>query len=108
MRFLPDFYREPLGLPLRGSDEQTVLPAAIRAYLDAALNGTEMDVAQFLLVRDWLRYYINAPCWFIGDIEPDDYQEELSKLRKSVTELKAVEDIKAWIVECLDLGIDPL
>jgi len=98
---MPNWYRPPLGLPLRWQDEQSgELPAAIMAYFHH--KEQPMLRLQIKLVLDYLRYYIHAPCWMY------DPPEELAELRSRVETLSTEEEIDAWIQDCLEIGIDPL
>lgn len=108
MKHIPNSYRPPQGLPLRWQDEHSgTLPAAVRAFLDAGIARTEMaDTQQFLLVREWLSYYICAPCW--NRIETNEEHPHLAKLKASILTLSTRAQVSAWIWECLELGIDPL
>lgn len=104
---MPDFYVPPWQTPLYWGDEQTgVLPSAVKAYLDHRLDQSKpFQGTQFALVRDYLRYYINAPCW-VGD--PDWKEDKIAELQASVTTIKTAEEMHDWLMKCLDMGIDPL
>lgn len=101
---MPNFYVSPHQLPLHWQDEQTgILPAAVKAYFAHSLDKKKpFQGAQFALVRNYLRYYINAPCWQQGE------ERQIDALRASVQGLKTPEEMNAWINRCLDCGIDPL
>ena len=99
---IPAFYRPPDGGPLRWQDETSgVLIGAIRAYLEWRQH--EMSEEQIAVVREWLRYYIMAPCW----VDPDG-DGKLEALRRRVVLLKSSAEIDAWMDECLEMGIDPI
>ena len=95
-------YREPFGLPLRWQDEQSVLPSAVTAY-----SNNKASDDQIKLVRQYLEYYIKAPCWS-ANIATDEDKENFKKLIERVETLKTTQEILDWIYECLDWGIDPL
>lgn len=97
------FYRPPLGLPLRWQDEQSgVLPNAIKAFFK-----NEANEEQISLVKAWLKYYIDAPCW-IKNATEDETRTAMATLRETVEALKEANEILDWIYKCLELGIDPL
>ena len=106
MSRMPTFYRSPLGLPLYWMDEMTgELPIAVNAYLGCGLTGENVPAptnAQIDLLRDYLTYYINAPCWRWEE------GNELAELRTKVSGLNTLEAIHKWIVDCLNIGLDPL
>lgn len=54
---------------------------------------------QLGLVIQYFQLYINAPCW---------EGSELAELRKAAQNLRTVADCDRWLMQCLDLGIDPL
>jgi|SRR5215471_1117179 len=98
LRTLP--YVAPLGLPLAWRDEQSgVLPAAIKAYFDAALGRDTITADQLVLLINYLIYYINAPCW---------KGEGLEALRLRVGELRTRADVDDFLDQCLEIGLDPL
>lgn len=99
---MPTFYVQPYNTPLNWQNEQSGnLAEAVKAYF-AHMTGedTRFQGMQFALVRDYLRYYINAPCW-------QSEGNEIDELRKSVTGLKTPEEMREWIMKCVHLGIDP-
>lgn len=101
---MPDFYVPPLNTPVHWRNDQSgILPAAVMALHAHGLDATKpFQGKQFALVRDYLRYYIQAPCW------QDDEDGDIARLRASVQGLKTPEDMSKWIMRCLDVGIDPL
>jgi len=117
---VPPIYRNigPVkGLPLNWRDEVTgVLPAAVKAYLDNRIDGTQLDEIQLEIVRVFMEHYINAPCWdhMLTEVSEETLQEiagerlALVGLRLDVAFLKTPEAMAMWIGRCLDIGIDPL
>jgi len=103
------FYKSPLGqhrpvdLPFHWRNEQGDLPAAVEAYLAWATGAGQLSIAEFSQVRAYLDYYISAACWTCPECST-----ELDDLRSSVKTLTAPAEISAWLMKCLDLGIDPL
>jgi hypothetical protein len=104
-------YREPMGLPLYWQNEATgVLQAAIRAYLDNRVESKPIPAEQFELVRAYMEYVVNAPCWGRNTMIGLDHKaaEILDGLKRDVIELKNPDDIAGWIHRCMEIGIDPL
>jgi hypothetical protein len=106
---MPDMYRER-GAPLRWQDDVTgILPAAINAFLAEGLGGPPALPWQIELVRDYMAYYINAPCWQIGNEEDTPKLfKTFADLRERIKSLRTSSEIAGWIIDCLNLGIDPL
>lgn len=105
MSRMPTEYQSPLGIPLSWQHEVSgELSAAVAAYLNYMMEGSEITPAQITLVRDFLRYFIEAPCWWREDV----FEEQLKELRESAARLDSPEAIDAWIWRALDIGIDPL
>ena len=102
---VPRIYRQPWGGPLRWQDDVTgVLPQAVCAFLDEqGQGGKPAKAEQVELVRDYCEYYINAPCWATEGAE-----HRFADLRERIKTLKTVQEVAAWIVDCLQVGIDPL
>lgn len=87
--------------PLYWRDERSgVLKEALERYVYWAADPKSIkpDEAQFYLIKQYLRYWINAPCW----------RGELSDLRTSIETVRRVEDIEPFLDKCLEWGIDPL
>ena len=104
---IPKFYRPGIGGggPLRWQDDVTgVLPRAVMAFVN--YGGKQSNVPpteqQLGLVREYMEYYVNAPCWRQGDAH------ELDVLREKIQTLHTVEDLDNFIHECLRIGLDPL
>jgi hypothetical protein len=105
-------YREPFGLPLRWQDEQSgLLPGAVMAYLDHSIDKSKpLTETQLALVIEWVRHYINAPCWINSAVRSgsEDVVAEMRSLIVKSAQLQTAEDIDGWIHDCLQAGIDPL
>lgn len=119
MTRMPPTYQEPHGTPLYWRDEVSgQLSKAVKAYLDNRVEGRPITNGQIALLRDYLAYWVNAPCWdhqadeFTDEIlqltSMEELMPELSQLRSSVQHLKTAADIDKWIHEALDIGMDPL
>ncbi len=100
------YYRPPHGLPLRWRDETSgELPQVFFKLMNhwsdpknPAPNTEEID-----LIRSYLVYYINAPCWLLSDM-----QSKIDQLKVNAIKIKTVDDINHWIDRCWDIGLDPL
>ena len=101
---IPNFYRPPHGLPLNWRDEVSgKLKDAVELYINYSVYKRTYPYPtqeQLKLVVDYLTHHINAPCW--------SDSPELQSLRSSVKELKTVEDISSWLMDCVQIGLDPL
>ena len=99
---MPTFYQPPLGVPFFWSEEMSGdLAKAVRAYLQNRINGRPITDAQIALVRDYMVYYINAPCWTAP-------ASELQDLRLAACKLDSAEQIDKWIQKAVDIGIGPI
>jgi hypothetical protein len=90
--------------PLRWQDDQSgVLPTAVRAFVGFQVGQTPIPTSdQIEIIRDYIEYYVNAPCWRQGEAG------EVDQLREAVSGLRTIEDINIFIHECLKCGLDPL
>jgi hypothetical protein len=83
---------------LRWQDDETrVLPQAVQAFF-----AGHATLEQLELVRDYCEYYINAPCWAIGNDEAT-----WAMLRSRVKELRTAVQILEWLHDALEVTIDP-
>jgi hypothetical protein len=89
--------------PLYWMNEQSGrLPEAVRAYLDHCCGeGPDLTADQFVLLRDYCAYWIEAPCWRgrCGSIED---------LRGEIESVCTTEELREWLYRALKVGIDPL
>lgn len=110
MNRMPAIYRPPMGLPLRWQDEQSgELSKAVWAYINhgAGKTKTPPTPEELATLKDYLAYYIKAPCWMANAQDPGmeaDLKAAILKIDLVVT----YEDIRDFIYACLHLGIDPL
>ncbi len=72
-----------------------VLRPAVMAYLE----GAEMTAGQIAAMRAYLRQWIAAPVWRGLGVD---------QLRQTVEEIKSRTDIRLWMDEAEEAGIDPL
>src|ERR1051325_6837163 len=100
-------YLPPTGGPLYWRNEESgMLRAAVEAYLSNRVDSNPISPAEVDLVAEYVRHWINAPCWQDG-ADPE-LRSELQQLRETAKPLRNADDIDAWIHAALDLGIDPL
>ena len=76
-------------------EQSGVLIPVIEAYL----HGKDLDPDQIVLMRAYLRQWINAP-GFTGP--------EIEDLRRRVDGLTSQEAIDVWIYDAVETGADPL
>jgi hypothetical protein len=91
-----------------GNDVTGILPAAVKAFYAEALGEKVALRWQVKLVRDYLDYYINAPCWDNNPHADAEYRVTFAALREEIKTLENVEGINQWIEQCIEIGIDPL
>ena len=102
---MPAGYQPPLGLPFSWRDEQSgELARAVMAYLEHCTDNRTVTDAQIVLVRDYLQYYVSAPCWD----HTGGFQSELKHLRSTIRDCQTATEIHDWIHQALDIGMDPL
>jgi|SRR5579884_2916280 len=101
MRKIPAFYAPPLNTPLYWGNEQSgMMRDAVAAYYNGAMSGSQVE-----LLREYLTYYINAPCWQVAEEE----REKFDQLKQATTTLTTVDQFSHWLYECLaSFGLDPL
>lgn len=102
MNQIPDVYDRPLGLPLYWMDEQSgKLRAAVRDYFSWVIGeADEPKTGTTELLRQYLEHFVNAPCW-------RGHAAELARLRAKVKGIKTCGDIRGWLGEALNIGLDP-
>lgn len=71
--------------------------------VEAYINGKPLDAGQIATMRAYLRQWIMAPAWDMGEPTP-----ELQELRRSVDLLITQKAIDDWLWRALDIEIDPL
>ena len=88
-------------------NEQTgALKKAVNEYHGFLIGeGKEPDEETVTLLAEYLDHFIWAPCWTMTCA--DAFESELKELRRSVKEIKTTNDIRAWIHEAMDIGLDP-
>ncbi len=104
MSVMPTTYRQPFGMPYHWRDEVTGrLACAVEHYLDARIENTPCYPEELETVRDYCQHFINAPCW-----EPSGFSLELAELRLTIEGVTTDDELAAWIMSCMDIGLDPL
>lgn len=93
------------GLPLYWRNEQSgELACAVFAYLYHMADGKPAPTPEeFALFREYLEYWVNAPCW-----SDATFEVEMKNLRERVKTLKTPREIQAWLESALETGIDPI
>ncbi len=102
---MPDYYDPSFGTPFYWRQEPTgKLEAAILAYLAHATGDrTAPTSQQLLLIVDYLKYWIGAPCW-----QQPEREYWLDRLRARSYSLNTIAEISNWLDDCLRVGLDPL
>ena len=94
-----------LGTPLYWMDEEGgLLAKAVNIFL---AERKRMVRSQAELLRRYLEYYINAPCWLPDGIE-SGHKEKIEALRDSIKGAIDKTKLRAWIAQALEIGLDPL
>jgi hypothetical protein len=97
---IPRVYPKLYGGPLYWKDETSgVLKAAMMGYLE------RHEITPLFL--DYLNYWIEAPAWRFRETEPE-YLAALAELIARSKTLKHAQEVRTWINDCLNWGIDPL
>ena len=109
-------YPSPLRIPLYWRDERSgKLTEAVEAYLEPyTLDNLDSDRAipelsdrHLQLIRRYLLYYVKAPCWRENPYAGPDEFARLDRLVRLAQNISSREDISAFILGCLGLGLDP-
>ncbi len=99
---MPDLYQSG-GTPLQWQDDVSgVLPTAVKTFFQWSGYQQPLTPGHLQMIREYCRYYINAPCWQIGGME-----QQFAELRQRVTHLQTSEEIETWCLDALEVGIDP-
>jgi hypothetical protein len=72
----------------------------VRAYLERE------EVTPLLL--DYLRHWIDAPCWDQNPHAGAEEQAALAALRRRAAGLSTSRQVRDWLCDCLEFGSDPL
>lgn len=102
---MPDYYDPYFGAPFYWRQEPSgKLEAAILAYIaHAGGDRTEPTAEQLSLAINYLKYWINAPCW-----QQPENEYWLDRLRARSYSLRTVAEVSNWLNDCLKAGLDPL
>lgn len=96
---IPKVYLPPYGTPLYWMNDQSgTMQAAMKPFLE----GKPLTDEQFHLLKEYLTYVIDAPCWKgPGQILP--------ALRQQIRKAQDRQDIQVFLDDCLrEAGIDPI
>jgi hypothetical protein len=84
----------------------------LRPTVEAFLRLEHVSGAQFALLRAYLVYCINAPCWTAKPAEDRSPLEpsiqRIQELRSEALQVRTVIDIWAFLADCLEAAIDLL
>jgi len=98
-------YQVNQGLPaFWKSDASGELSRIVMRYL----NGKLSPESGLGLFKEYLIYYIFAPMWEKGVSESEEGKKKLTLARHDIIQAQSDEDIREWIGDILDLGLDPL
>ena len=109
-------YPSPMKTPLYWRDEQSGnLPEAIEAYFEPyTLDNLEgnrvipkLSDRHLQLIRQYLVYYIKAPCWRNNPHADSEEFVYLNKLTEQAQSIQSREDIGAFVRGCMEIGLDP-
>lgn len=93
------WYPENFPLKPRYDTEQ-----AIRRYYNYFTGNVPVPTkTEVKLLADFLVYFIHAPIWSMGP----DKGAMIGRLQKMANEMVTIDQIHAFLEECLDVGIDP-
>jgi hypothetical protein len=67
--------------------------------VEAFIRGERLTPAQVLIMRIYLRQWIEAPVW---------KGEAIDKLRAALADIRNEQDITRWLDAAMNVGIDPL
>ncbi|MEL6634750.1 MAG: hypothetical protein AAFQ83_25015 [Bacteroidota bacterium] len=103
-------YPSPLGTPFpwqNMSPTQFVI-ACYRAG-HRLVGGGPLDERDIEILRDYLIYFIHAPCWtkIAMDTEDEEYSQTLLTRRKESFELDTVDKISEYLAALREFGLDP-
>lgn len=94
-------YEAPLGAPTYWRRNEW--PDALRRAMNAFLHRHPMNAAQIALVRAYLDYYVNAPCWIT-----EGKEEQWRALRERAKKAASIVELRDILNLCRALEIDPL
>ncbi len=94
-------YEAPLGSPTYW--QRNDWPDELRRAMNAFLHRHAMTAAQIALVRAYLQYYVEAPCWIV-----EDKEEQWQRLRERAKTARSAVELRDIINICKALDIDPL
>lgn len=100
-----------MELPLFWGDEVTgELPAAMMAYIDfaAGIRADPPTPAQVELIWDFLRHFINAPCWMTNcKAGGSEMEGQLKALIVKAAAASTHDQVREFVDGCMELGLDP-
>ena len=80
---------------------------ALRPAVEAFLHGRDLTEPQIVLLRAYVRQWIDSPVWDRNPAASPDSVERLVQLRADVAAIATREALKAWRLRAIAEGIDP-
>lgn len=98
------------GLPVSWRDDVSgQLPDAVSAYLNMNPSPRQLE-----LVIKYVQHHIHAPCWLEkspfaqhGGVDPE-MAAEIESLRQRSMALKTIDELFAYCIDAMRVGLDPL
>jgi len=81
-----------------------VLAPAIERYL----KNETLTIRDVTLIRRYFEQWINSTVWDQNPNHDAESRAELARLRKTAAAIATARDIRDWVHEALDIGVDPL
>ena len=112
-------YPSQLQTPLYWRDETSgKLESAVIAFFEPYASLThasltqkklapDLSAEQIKLLRDYLVYYIKAPCWKNNPHADSEEFAAIDRLTEQAQNISCRKDIEQFAQDCLQLGLDP-
>jgi len=103
------FYPAPLGTPFPWKNMSPTSSVVKSYYTGHKLTGGPLDEEDIKILREYLIYFIHAPCWtnIAMKTEDEEYCNTLLNRRKESFELYTVDKISEYLNTLLEFGLDP-
>lgn len=80
----------------------------LKPAVDRYIRREALSKDDIVVLRAYLRQWINAPCWDANPYAIDESRQSLTRLRGRIDFLISRSAIDAWLGDALMEGIDPL